>query len=235
MILSQTILLVEDDVSISEMVTQYLENEGYSIHHAFNGSEAEHKLQHHQYDIIILDVMLPEKGGLQLLQDLRQHSVVPVLMMSAKGSDVDKALGLGFGADDYLAKPFSLIELLARVNALIRRYAQYAKQSSQQDEILLSHHGLCINLTNYSVQKNNEQLHLTATEFQLLTLLVKNPKRVYTKEQICQLIWEEGYFGDDNKINVHIRRLRAKIEDDPSNPTIIQTIWGIGYKCGEAT
>ncbi|MNS25141.1 Transcriptional regulatory protein WalR [compost metagenome] len=179
--------------------------------------------------------MLPKRSGTDVLQLIRQQSLVPVLIMSAKDSDVDKALGLGFGADDYITKPFSMIELAARVKAAIRR-AGYNSASDQQTENAgkILHIGeLAIDLDNFSVIKCGEELKLTAKEFHILKLFVTNPTRVFTKAQVYGFVWNDDYFGDENVINVHMRRLREKIEDDPSHPKYIQTLWGIGYKLGE--
>ncbi|AVI48078.1 putative transcriptional regulatory protein YcbL [Bacillus licheniformis] len=153
-------------------------------------------------------------------------------MISAKDGDVDKALGLGFGADDYIAKPFSMIELTARIKAAIRRATQYSVSEPANQKILRVHE-LTVDIENVSVQKNGEPLQLTSTEWKMLTLFVTNPKKVFTKEQIYRSVWNDDYFGDQNIINVHMRRLREKIEDDPSSPQYIKTLWGIGYKLGE--
>ncbi|USB34970.1 response regulator transcription factor [Paenibacillus sp. YPG26] len=229
-------MLIEDDPSISEMVRDYLVREGYEVATAFDGHEAETAFAQGGYDLVLLDLMLPGRNGTEVLQLIRQESLVPVLIMSAKDSDVDKALGLGFGADDYITKPFSMIELAARVKAAIRRAGYYAA-SEQQTESSAGkplHLGeLIIDLDNFSVMKRGEDVKLTAKEFHILRLFATNPNRVFTKAQVYGFVWNDDYFGDDNVINVHMRRLREKIEDDPSHPTYIQTLWGIGYKLGE--
>ncbi|MNK27857.1 Sensory transduction protein regX3 [compost metagenome] len=233
--MQQKILLIEDDQSISEMVRDYLTREGYEITAVFDGIEAETAFAQGRYDLVLLDLMLPKRSGTDVLQLIRQQSLVPVLIMSAKDSDVDKALGLGFGADDYITKPFSMIELAARVKAAIRR-AGYNSASDQQTENAgkILHIGeLAIDLDNFSVIKCGEELKLTAKEFHILKLFVTNPTRVFTKAQVYGFVWNDDYFGDENVINVHMRRLREKIEDDPSHPKYIQTLWGIGYKLGE--
>ncbi|MCY1450116.1 Sensory transduction protein regX3 [compost metagenome] len=149
--------------------------------------------------------------------------------MSAKDSDVDKALGLGLGADDYIAKPFSMLEFSARVKAVIRRATKYSSQAEQKQEVL-EIDNLKIDIVNFSITKSGQEIKLTSKEFSILKLFVTNRHRVFTKEQIYQMIWKDAYYGDENIINVHIRRLRDKIEDDPSNPQYIKTLWGIGYK-----
>lgn len=228
----QRILLVEDDHSISEMVNHYLTKEGFDIVHAFDGEEGIRRFQEQAYDLILLDIMLPELNGMDVLKIIREKSKIPVLMISAKDGDVDKALGLGFGADDYIAKPFSMIELTARVKAAIRRATQYSSSEPAEHQVIRVHQ-LTIDIDNVSVLKNGEPLQLTSTEWQLLTLFASNPKKVFTKEQIYRSVWNEEYFGDQNIINVHMRRLREKIEDEPSSPQYIKTLWGIGYKWGE--
>ncbi len=228
----QRILLIEDDNSISEMVDHYLTKEGFEVVLAFDGEEGVRLFQQGNYDVILLDIMLPKLNGMDFLKLIREQSKVPVLMISAKDGDVDKALGLGFGADDYIAKPFSMIELTARIKAAIRRATQYSA-SEPANQKLVRIHELTIDIENVSVQKNGEPLQLTSTEWKMLTLFVTNPKKVFTKEQIYRSVWNEDYFGDQNIINVHMRRLREKIEDDPSSPQYIKTLWGIGYKLGE--
>lgn len=224
----QRILLVEDDHSISEMVDHYLTKEGFGIVHAFDGEEGIRLFQQDSYDLVLLDIMLPKLNGMDFLKIIRE----PVLMISAKDGDVDKALGLGFGADDYIAKPFSMIELTARVKAAIRRATQYSAEEPAVNKVIRIHQ-LAIDIDNVSVLKNGEPLQLTSTEWQLLCLFASNPKKVFTKEQIYRSVWNEEYFDDQNIINVHMRRLREKIEDDPSSPQYIKTLWGIGYKLGE--
>lgn len=232
--MQHSILLIEDDLEISEMVGNYLAMEGASIIRATNGEEAQRLFRTREFDLVILDLMLPKQSGMEVLKSIRETSVVPILIMSAKDSDVDKALGLGFGADDYITKPFSIVELKARVNAAIRRAKQYsnsaAKPAEQKPLQLLD---LEIDSDNFSVIKRGSSIQLTSKEFQMIHLFAEHPKRVFTKAQIYQSVWNDDYFGDENVINVHMRRLREKIEDDPSNPRYIKTIWGIGYKVGE--
>lgn len=230
------LLLVEDDTEISDMVSDYLTKEGFVVVRAYDGDEAVRKFAGQPFDLVLLDLMLPKLSGMDFLQQIRQRSLVPVLIMSAKDGDVDKALGLGFGADDYIAKPFSMIELAARIKAAIRRATQYAPAPVEQTPApaeLLRVHELVIDLDNFSVSKKGTELKLTAKEFHLLKLFAVHPKRVFTKAQIYSSVWKDDYYGDENVINVHMRRLREKIEDDPSNPVYIKTLWGIGYKLGE--
>ena len=223
------ILLVEDDEAISEMVEKYLVNEGFLITSASNGEEAVQKCLGTSFDLLILDIMMPKLDGLEVLKVIREKSALPILIMSAKDSDVDKAVGLGLGADDYIAKPFSLLELLARVKAIIRRATTYSIQEEKKQDVLIIG-DLTIDIMNFSVIKKQQTLKLTSKEFSILKLFATNHNRVFTKQQIYNLIWNDEYYGDENIINVHMRRLREKIEDDPSNPQYIKTLWGIGYK-----
>ena len=226
--MSHHILLVEDDISIQEMVETYLTKEGFQITIASDGEEGVTKFLKGSFDLIILDIMMPKLDGLEVVRIIREKSAVPILMMSAKDTDVDKAIGLGLGADDYICKPFSMIELAARVKASIRRSTKYSATEQKEETIKIG--DLKMDLINFTVQKKEKQLKLTLKEFEILKLFVKNQNRVFTKAQIYNLIWNEEYYGDDNVINVHMRRLREKIEDDPSNPEYIKTLWGIGYK-----
>ncbi|MBP2001665.1 DNA-binding response OmpR family regulator [Paenibacillus shirakamiensis] len=236
--MQHTVLLVEDDISISEMVQEYLVREGYKVIPAYDGEAAASLFQSQAFDLVLLDLMLPKINGMDVLQIMRGKSLVPVLIMSAKDSDVDKALGLGFGADDYITKPFSMIELAARVKAAIRR-ANYvlanATDPVKPDSLCLTIGDLRLDVDNFSVQKRGIDIRLTAKEFQILKLFVSHPGRVFTKAQVYGFIWNDEYYGDENVINVHMRRLREKIEDDPSHPKYIVTLWGIGYKLGDCS
>ncbi|WBW97196.1 response regulator transcription factor [Oceanirhabdus sp. W0125-5] len=227
------ILLVEDDKSINEMVKNHIEKEGFVVETAFDGEEAINKFLKETYDLIILDLMLPKLNGMEFMRLAREKSLIPIIIMSAKDSDVDKAIALGMGADDYISKPFSLIELLARVKASIRRANTYSKSQNNESKKIIELGELNVDLDNYSVTKKGELIKLTAKEFEILKLFIKNPKRVFTKEQLYNLIWNDSYLGEESVINVHIQRLRKKIEDNPSSPKYIKTLWGIGYKLGE--
>lgn len=233
------ILIVEDDYDISEMIKETLVKNGFSVTTVFDGEEALTISDSKKFDLILLDLMIPKIDGIECLKAIRMKSMVPILIMSAKGEDVDKALGLGFGADDYMSKPFSLIELVARVQAMIRREHHYIRlaqrkevEHTQQEDIICMG-DLIVNLKNYSVKKFEQDLKLTLKEFNIIKLFCNQPNQVFTKAQIYNLVWQEDYYGDENVINVHIRRLREKIEDNPSKPKYIKTIWGIGYKLGE--
>lgn len=227
------ILLVEDDRAISDMVKGQFTKEGYEVVPAFDGEEALEVFSRNTFDLIMLDLMLPKLDGMEFLKIIREKSMIPVLIMSAKDGDLDKALGLGFGADDYIAKPFSMIELTARVKAAIRRATHYSRTEQEQQKKVLTAGDLTLDLENFSLHKNSTEIKLTSKEFHILKLFISHPSRVYTKAQIYSLVWEDEYYGDENVINVHMRRLREKIEDDPSSPNYIKTLWGIGYKLGE--
>ncbi|WP_099203462.1 response regulator transcription factor [Miniphocaeibacter massiliensis] len=229
------ILLVEDDKEISEMVESFLVSENFKVSCAFDGESAIKLFNSNSYDIVLLDLMIPKVSGLDVLKEIRKQSHAPVIIMSAKDSDSDVVLGLGLGADDYVTKPFSISQVLARIKATLRRSNVYS--GSLKEEVssssLLSHGDLVMNLEDYSVLKGNVTLDLTAKEFAILRLFMENPSRVYTKEQVYSSIWEDDYLDDENALNVHISRLRTKIEDNPRSPKHIVTVWGIGYKLGK--
>lgn len=223
------ILLVEDDTAISEMIKDYLTNEGFDIKQAYDGEKAIDEFKSESFDLILLDLMIPKIEGMSVMKSIREENLIPILIISAKDSDLDKAMAFGFGADDYIQKPFSLIELSARIKANIRRATKYTNQVEEKKSILK----VCdleIDLENFTVTKNEKNLKLTSKEFEILKLFATNQNRVFTKAQIYELIWNDEYYSDDNIINVHIRRLREKIEDDTSKPIYIKTLWGIGYK-----
>lgn len=226
------ILLIEDDADVREMVKEYLERENYRVSTAVDGESGLALFSKEEFDLVLLDIMMPNVNGIEVLKSIRCQSVIPVLILSARDSDTEKVLGLELGADDYMAKPFSMLELSARMKAALRRVNQYPGSDIYRSSVI-SFSDLKLDPENHSVQKGGKELNLTAKEFDILHLFLKNPKRVFTKEQIYGLIWQEAYYGDENVINVHIRRLREKIEDDPSKPKYIKTVWGIGYKLGE--
>lgn len=176
--------------------------------------------------------MIPKISGMEVMKTIRAASTVPIMIISAKDTDSDKTLGLGLGADDYVTKPFSITEVLARIKANIRRNTQYAAGADAEGDSITKGE-LTLNTSDYSVMKNGEKIGLTAKEFEILHLLMKNPRKVYTKEQMYSLAWNDAYMGDENAVNVHISRLRNKIEDNPREPKYVVTVWGIGYKLGD--
>lgn len=226
------LLLVEDDTEISEMLKVFLESESYEVVTSMNGEDACQKFHEETFDLVLLDIMIPRMNGIEVMRVIRSTSTIPIIIISAKDTDSDKTLGLGLGADDYITKPFSVSEVLARIKANIRRSTLYAPKAPEEPNTLTIGN-LVVCLDDYSVMKNSQCVDLTAKEFEILKLLLQNPKKVYTKAQMYSLIWNDAYLGDENAVNVHISRLRTKIEDDPKNPKYIITVWGIGYKLGE--
>lgn len=225
---------MEDDKEISEMLEEFLIQEAFEVVPAFDGLEACEKFEDGEFDLVLLDLMIPKMSGMDVMKTIREKSVVPILIVSAKDSLLDKSLGLELGADDYITKPFVMAEVLARIKANLRRTNQYAAGSSrkQEEPATLSCGDIQLNPADFTVRKRGKKIDLTAKEFEILRLLMKNPKKVYTKEQIYSLVWEDAYLGDENAVNVHISRLRNKIEDDARNPEYIITVWGFGYRIG---
>ena len=228
-----TILLVEDDKEISEMLQTYLTAENFEIICAYDGREACRIFDRTLVQLVLLDLMIPKISGMEVMQYIRKSSYVPIMILSAKDSEGDKTLGLGLGADDYITKPFSLAEVLARIKANLRRTTQYDAAAAPTPTVLTAGE-VAMNLSDYTVTKGGKPLELTAKEFEILKLFLQNPKKVYTKEQIYALVWKDAYYGDENAVNVHISRLRNKLEDDSRNPKYVLTVWGIGYKLGDA-
>lgn len=229
------ILLVEDDREISGMLRDYLMTENYDVVCAFDGQEACRLFAEGGFGLVLLDLMIPKISGMEVMQQIRRGSYVPILILSAKDTETDKTLGLAMGADDYITKPFSVVEVLARIKANIRRATQYDSVTADPAAApsLLTAGELSMNPADYTVTKKGRKVDLTAKEFEILKLLMQNPKKVYTKEQLYSLVWKDAYLGDENAVNVHISRLRNKIEDDSRNPRYVVTVWGIGYKLGE--
>ncbi len=226
------ILIIEDDTELHTMVKDYLVSEGFETESAFNGQEACELADKNQYELVLLDIMMPQMDGLTVMKKIRTNSVVPIIIMSAKDSDSDKAFGLGLGADDYITKPFSLTELVARIKAHIRRVNQYSVGENEKKGKNICVGDLVLNQEMHLLEKRGQYIELTAKEFEALKLFMTNPKKVYTKAQLYTLVWGEDYFGDENAVNVLISRLRSKLEDNPKKPQYIATVWGIGYKLG---
>ncbi len=224
------LLIVEDDLQINEMIQDFLRADGFEVYSATHGIEAVQLLEKESFDVVILDLMIPYLSGMQVMKKLREHSNAFVIILSAKDSEADKAKGLMLGADDYMTKPFSLIELSARIKAHLRRSDTYGNLVEPKSEPTIVIRDLTLYIDQYTLTKNGVPITLTSKEFDILKLLASNPNKVFTKQQIYTSCWDDVYHGDDNVINVHIRRLREKIEDDTSNPTYIKTQWGIGYK-----
>jgi two-component system, OmpR family, response regulator VicR len=228
--MSHKILIVEDNVMISRSIESKLKEEMFEVKAVFNGEEAIKQFDLIKYDAVLLDLMLPIKNGEEVLRYIRSKGDVPVIIISTKDSDVEKAINLGLGADDYLAKPFSMLELVARVKAVLRR----AQRTSEKEiKPKYTAFDIEVNMNNFEVKKNGVQIELTLKEFEILKLLITHPEQTFSKQQMYRAVWGEEYYYNDNVINVHIRRLREKIESDPSNPKIVVTMWGFGYKLGE--
>ncbi|HEV8572013.1 MAG TPA: response regulator transcription factor [Actinomycetota bacterium] len=222
---SPLILLVDDDARLREIVGMALEGEGYGVRTVESGEEALGVFDADDPDLLILDVMLPGRDGFELCRDIRKRSPVPILMLTAKTDTVDIVVGLESGADDYVTKPFVTKELLARIRALLRRARD---RGSLPRTIVLGQ--LEISPDAATVTKGGAPVHLTKTEFKLLCTLASRPNQVFTREMLLQQVWEYDYFGDSRLVDVHVRRLRGKIEDDPAEPRIVQTVRGLGYK-----
>ncbi|HDX9614715.1 response regulator transcription factor [Bacillus toyonensis] len=224
------ILIADDDKEIRNLLKIYLERELYMVDTAINGDEALQLFNQNNYNLVILDIMMPKVDGIEVCRKLRDKTNVPILMLTAKDHEVDKILGLSIGADDYITKPFSIHEVVARVKALMRRFLVLGSNNTVQEKTPLAFKGLTINLNTYTVHTNKEEISLTGKELELLKFFTSNPGQVFTKTQLFRNVWDDNYIEDDNTVMVHIRKLRMKIEIDPSNPKFIQTIWGIGYK-----
>jgi len=224
----EKVLIVDDEKEIRELIRDYLEVEGFQVKMAEDGEKALNFFDSFKPDIIVLDIMLPKVDGMEICKIIRGKSNIPILMLSAKKSDVDKVLGLGLGADDYMTKPFSPKELVARIKAQLRRYNQLSKSNFKNNS--LEFKDLKIDLDGYNVYLEGEKVQFSAKEFEILKFLALNPERVYSREQIFDQIWGFNEFGDINTVTVHIRKIREKIEEDSSNPQYIETVWGVGYK-----
>ena len=224
------VLVVDDEKEIADLVELYLKNEGYQVFKFYNGTDALHCAFHENIDLAILDIMLPDIDGLVICQKMREAYTFPIIMLTAKETEIDKITGLTIGADDYVTKPFRPLELMARVKAQLRRYKM---MTPQQKENIITIGALTIDQDNHQCLLNNENLSLTPTEFSILWLLCENKGKVVTVDQIFQDLWgEKFYTNSSSSIMVHIRHLREKMNDSAENPKYIQTVWGVGYKIG---
>ena len=224
------ILVCDDDKEIVEAIAIYLEQEGYGVLKAYDGREAISVMKKEDVDLLIIDVMMPLLDGIHATLKIREFSTAPILVLSAKSEDADKILGLNVGADDYITKPFNPLELIARVKSALRRYQKFGgslKAEGQSEYVL---RGLRMNDETKEVFVDDEEVKLTPIEYQILLLLMKNPGRVYSTEQIYESIWNEDAFGADNTVAVHIRHIREKIEINPKDPRYLKVVWGVGYK-----
>jgi len=222
------ILIVEDEEAIAELQRDYLEIEGYSVQIVTDGAEGLRQGLDGDFDLVILDLMLPGIDGFSVIRELRKSKNVPVIMVSAKGQDIDKIRGLGMGADDYVTKPFSPQELIARVNANLRRYHSMGDSRKAPKELFIGN--LTVEVEAKRVYQGKKELILTNKEFDTFLFLAQNPNVVFSKEELFERIWGMESIGDVSTIAVHIRRIREKIEEDPANPKYIETVWGSGYR-----
>lgn len=222
------VLIAEDEKPISDIIKFNLEKEGYEIITAYDGEDALKKALNEQLELIILDIMLPSMDGFEICKRVREKSSVPIIMVTAKEEEVDKILGLELGADDYITKPFSIRELVARVKANVRRQEMNINADQQEKEII-KNKDLSIDLMKYEVKKGSTSIDLTVREFELLKFLAKRKDQVFSREQLLERVWGYEYYGDIRTVDVTVRRLREKVEDDSSNPTYIMTKRGVGY------
>ncbi len=232
----RTILAVDDEIHILELLKYNLEANGYHVKTVETGEQALEILKNEKIDAVLLDLMLPQIDGLEVLRQIRTTEKIkkmPVIMLTAKGDEFDRVLGLEMGADDYISKPFSIRELQARVKALLRRVEEDKKEEPQEDKKVISTHGLVIGLETRSVSKNGVPIEMSLKEFELLKLLAENPGRVYSRDVLLEKIWSYEYIGETRTVDVHIRHIRKKIEEDDSNPMFIKTVRGFGYKFRE--
>ncbi len=223
------VLVVDDEKNIVKGIRFSLLQDGYEVDTAYDGEEALQKANENQYDLIILDVMLPKHSGLEVLQQIREFSSVPVIMLTAKGEDMDKILGLDYGADDYITKPFNILEVKARIKAIIRRVSGSRREREEEEERILENGDMRMDFDNRRVTVGGKEINLTSKEFELLELLATHPGKVYSRIMLLQTVWGKDYPGDVRTVDVHIRRLREKVEPNASEPVYVQTKWGVGY------
>lgn len=221
------VLVVDDEKLLVKGIKFNLENDGYTVDSAFDGAAALELAASQKYDMIILDLMLPEVSGLDVCRKIRENSNVPIIMLTAKSEGVDKLIGFEYGADDYITKPFDVLELKARVRAILRRSSTQVVAEKMDDRIYVG--DIIIDTAQRSVKKAGNYTELTAKEFDVLVILARNPGRVYSREGLLDAIWGEDYPGDIRTVDVHVRRLREKLETDDANPEYILTKWGVGY------
>ena len=228
----QVILLVDDDREIVKVLSRLLELEGYQVYGAYDGMEALEVLTRHEVHLVLLDVMMPGMDGYKVCEKIRENSDVPIILVTAKGEDYERVMGLDIGADDYVVKPFNPLELTARVKSQLRRYTQLNPNSGpkEADKNEIAIKGLVINKDNHKVTVYGEEIKLTPIEFDILYLLASNPGKVFSTDEIFEKVWNEKVYEANNTVMVHIRRLRGKMKEDERQDKIITTVWGVGYK-----
>ncbi len=225
--MAKKVLVVDDEKLIVKGIRFSLEQDGMEVDCAYDGEEALKLATENSYDMILLDLMLPKMDGFEVCQHIREFSSVPIVMLTAKGDDMDKILGLEYGADDYITKPFNILEVKARIKAIMRRTSPH--QSEKADSRLVEHGDLKLDGESRRLFILGKEINVTAREFDLLELLVLNPNKVYSREKLLNLVWGSDYPGDVRTVDVHVRRLRGKIESNPSEPKYVHTKWGVGY------
>ena len=221
------ILVVDDEKLLVKGITFNLQNEGYEVEAAYDGATAVELARRGDFDLIILDWMMPEKSGSEACMEIRTFSDVPIIMLTAKSEDSDKIMGFACGADDYVTKPFNILELKARIRALLRRASGSRRQ--QKESSLLEYRGFTLDMSQRVALREGRVVDLTAKEYELLEVLMKNPRHVFSREKLMDRVWGYTYAGDYRTVDVHIRRLREKLEPDPAQPKYILTKWGVGY------
>lgn len=225
--MAKKVLVVDDEKLIVKGIRFSLEQDGMEVDCAYDGEEALNLASSNSYDMILLDIMLPKMDGFEVCQHIREFSSVPIVMLTAKGDDMDKILGLDYGADDYITKPFNILEVKARIKAIMRRTSP--NQPQKEKSKILENGDLKLDCESRRLFILGKEINVTAREFDLLALLVLNPNKVYSRENLLNLVWGHGYPGDVRTVDVHVRRLREKIESNPSEPKYVHTKWGVGY------
>lgn len=225
------VLIADDDPNVHQSLSPYFRREGYEIFSSYDGEDAVEKARSLKPDMIILDIMMPRKDGLAVCREIRREANIPVIMLSAKGEEFDKLLGLELGADDYITKPFNPLEVLARVKAQLRRYAQLGGMPEKGTALTLG--GIAMDDERKSVTLDGEEVTLTPTEYDILRLLLENPGKVFSSADIYRRVWKDEPFSAEGTVPVHIRHLREKLEIDPANPRYLKVVWGKGYKLEE--
>lgn len=225
--MAKRVLVVDDEKLIVKGIRFSLEQDGMEVDCAFDGAEALEYAKKKEYDIVLLDVMLPEIDGFQVCQQIREFSNMPIVMLTAKSDDMDKIFGLEYGADDYIAKPFNILEVKARIKAIMRRSSK--SETKKEKDRYLNYGDLKLDTEGRRLYIREKEVNLTAKEFDLLELLVLNPNKVYKRDELLELVWGKEYPGDARTVDVHVRRLREKIEPNPSEPIYVHTKWGVGY------
>lgn len=224
------ILVVDDDIEIADLVEIYLCSADYIVHKAFNARDGLELLENHDIKLAIIDIMMPIIDGIEMCKRIREKKNIPIILLSAKSTDLDKIVGLNAGADDYMTKPFNPLELTARVKSQLRRYMELNPNVGKVSENLIYIKDIMIDIVRHRVTIGEKEVALTPIEFDILKLLASHPDRVFSTDEIFEKVWNEKFYEANNTVMVHIRRLREKIESDPKNPQVILTVWGVGYK-----